>query len=84
MVHARLVFWGPCQTILWHGAMYHIVKFYAATWETICIVDLRYSSGFFVFCAVVRPREIFLPAPLHGAHFKSTTARGKLGRVQSS
>lgn len=37
MVHARLVFRGPCRAILWQTAMYYIVKFYVATWETICM-----------------------------------------------
>lgn len=38
VVHARLVLRGPCPvTVAMQGAMYHIVKFYVATWETICM-----------------------------------------------
>lgn len=58
MVHARLVFWGPCRAILWQAAMYHIVKFYVATWETICIRASGTLVASSFSCAVMRLRDI--------------------------
>lgn len=50
MVHARLVLLGPCRAIALHGAMYHIVKFYVATWDAIRMRALKGLVGSHVLC----------------------------------
>lgn len=51
MVHARLAPLGSLSSYrIAYGAMYHIVKFYVATWDAIRMWALECFVGSYVLC----------------------------------
>lgn len=52
MVYARLVLWRCCQDIALQRAMYHMFKFYVATWDAIRMGALTHSASLSVLRAL--------------------------------